>query len=492
MHNLTRATANSVAAPVNDVAGVPQGSTGIDRAVPAPFFVRGRLVEGREVRHKSRDLGVDFVTPKIDLDALVTPRTEPGPLFDVKLNEILEFLAAAGAAMKRDEKGYLRQAVERISATNVLPRTVIEDNVRMAADYLHKARLLEYAEQNLGNANVLDEWVPRIDGAGRRSFTRAFPPRLIHVLPGNSPVVSVQSIAMGAMVKAINLFKMGSSDPFMAVAMLRTMMDVDPNHPVPRSMSAVYWRGGDDTLERALYRPQYFDKIVAWGGGDAINNVIKYLGPGLQLVSFDPKTSISMIGREVFQSEEILDEVATRAAHDVGMLNQEACVCSRVLFVEGDRKQVDGFCARLQRKLVERNAIGGKAPPLPREMAEEIEGLRSMEDDFAVWGVPDGSGLVVRSDEPVDFHPIQKTANVVPVGSLADALRWVNVATQTVGVYPPARQVELRDGLASGGAQRIVRLGDAGGQSIGAPHDAMYVMHRFVHWIVHEDGLSSE
>ena len=61
-------------------------------------------------------------------------------------------------------------------------------------------------------------------------------------------------------------------------------------------MSAVYWRGGDERIERMLYRPQYFDKIVAWGGGDAINNVIKYLGPGFQLVSFDPKTSISMIG----------------------------------------------------------------------------------------------------------------------------------------------------------------------------------------------------
>jgi hypothetical protein len=97
---------------------------------------------------------------------------------------------------------------------------------------------------------------------------------------------------------------------------------------------------------------------------------------------------------------------------------------------------------------------------------------------------------VVRSDEPVDFHPINKTANVVQVGALKDALKWVNVATQTVGVYPPARQAELRDGLATGGAQRIVRLGDAGGQSIGAPHDAMYILHRFVHWIVQEDGFA--
>ena len=459
-----------------------------DPAAHAPFFVRGALVEGHEVRHRSRDLGVDFTTPMIDLDAIITPRTEPGPLFEVELSEIVDFLVETGRRMTLERNAHLQACARRIAATNVLPRVVIEQNIRMAADYLKKERLMELVEQNFGNPKLLDEWIERVDSTGRRSFTRAFPPRLIHVLPGNSPVVSVQSIAMGAMVKAVNLIKMGSSDPFMAVAILRTMLDVDASHPVPRSMSAVYWRGGDQQVERAIYRPQYFDKIVAWGGGDAINNVIKYLGPGLQLVSFDPKTSISMIGVEAFASDESLGEVARAAAHDVGILNQEACVASRILFLEGDRTQVDRFCQRLQQELAALDATSGKAPPLPRDMTEEVESLRAMDEDFGVWGVGDGSGLVVRSDQPVDFHPINKTANVVPVKSLGDALKYINVATQTVGVYPPARQAELRNGLASGGAQRIVRLGDAGGTSVGAPHDAMYPMHRFVHWIVHEDG----
>lgn len=467
----------------------PPAAVDRDLATGAPFIVRGKLVDARDVNHKSRDLGMEFVTPRIDLDALIAPRTEPGPLFDVKLDEILDFLAATGDAMKCDASGYLAECVDKIALTNVLPRQQIQFQMSMAADYLHKERLREYADQNLGDARLLDEWVPRIDSTGRKSFTRAFPPRLVHVLPGNAPVSAVQSIALAAMVKAVNLFKMGSSDPFMTVAILRTMMDVDPDHPVLRSMSAVYWRGGDERIEQAIYRPQYFDKIVAWGGGDAISNVIKYLMPGLQLVSFDPKTSISMIGVEAFESDAVMDQVAEYAANDVSMGNQEPCVSSRVLFVEGERKQIDSFCDRLKDKLVERSALLGKAPPLPRDMAEEIEALGMIGDEFGVWGVPDGNGMVVLSDIPADFHPIRKTANVVPVRSLGDALKYVNVATQTVGVYPSQRMADLRDGLASGGAQRVVRLGDAGGQSIGAPHDAMYIMHRFVHWIVNEDGF---
>ena len=167
-----------------------------------------------------------------------------------------------------------------------------------AATYLDRRKLMAEVEQNFPDPRALDGWVPKQDFTGRKSFVRAFAPRLIHVLPGNSPGVAVKSVAQGAMVKAINLFKMSSSDPFTMVAILRIMAEIDPTHPIVRSMSAVYWRGGDDAVERVLYRPQYFDKIVAWGGGDAINNVVKYLGPGFQLVSFDPKTSISMVGQE--------------------------------------------------------------------------------------------------------------------------------------------------------------------------------------------------
>ena len=49
------------------------------RTLSAPHFVRGHLVEGDEVRYRSRDLGVDFTTPALDLDALITPRSGAAP-----------------------------------------------------------------------------------------------------------------------------------------------------------------------------------------------------------------------------------------------------------------------------------------------------------------------------------------------------------------------------------------------------------------------------
>lgn len=454
----------------------------------APFFIRGKLVEQHDQIHRSRDLGVDFATPKLDLNALVHPRTELPPLLNVPVAEIIDFLCEAGQKLADPNNPYVDACVERMAKVSLQPRKAVEFMVRNSAEYLDKRSLWEVVEQNFPNPKALDEWVPHTDHQGRRSFIRAFPPRLIHVLPGNAPAQGIRSIAQSALVKAVNVFKMASADPFSTVAFLRTMADVDPDHPVVRSMSAVYWRGGDDATERVLYRPQYFDKLVAWGGGDAINNVMKYIGPGFQLVSFDPKTSISMVGKEAFASEEAMIEAASLNASDVAMANQEACVCSRFTFIEATPEQADRYCKVLAEHIRIDRMGEGTPRPLDMDLKEQIETLRMMDEDYAVFGALDGRGVAIRSDEPVDFHPLRKTSNVVCVPSLMEAMKYVNVATQTVGVYPFDRMASLRDHLASGGAQRVVRLGEAGPSTIGNPHDAMYPLHRFVHWMANEDG----
>lgn len=458
-------------------------------ALRADYFVRGKVVEGGAVCQHSRDLGVDFATPEANLNDWVTPRSEPPPLQNVPLDEIIEFLGACRERMQLDTNPYLQEAMERTLATNPLPRRVVENLYRSAPDFLLESSLRSQVEANFPNPEVLDGWVSRRDIHGQEGAIRAFPPRMIHMLAGNSPTGCLASIVQGALVKAINVFKMPSSDPFTCVAMLRTMADVDPDHPVVKSMSAVYWRGGDKAIEQTLYRPQYFDRIVAWGGGEAISNVIGYLGPGLQLVSFDPKSSISLIGPEGFQSTEIIDQVAEAAAEDVTVFNQEACLASRFIFVEGEREGIEQFCGRLQERLtVDREMASEFAPPLPADIREQIEMLQMMGDDLRVWGRADGRGMVLLTDEPVDFHPSNKTVNVVHLQSLDDSVPHVNLATQTIGVYPPERKKALRDRLAGAGAQRVVRLGSANKHVMGSPHDAMFPLQRFVHWMSDEDA----
>lgn len=457
-------------------------------SLSAPFFVRGRLVEGSAVTHRSRDLGVNFTTPAVDLDDLVASRSSLPPLLEVPVAEIIDFLVETGERLTLDKNARMQRCLDLVAETNPLPRHVVENLYHAAPQLLTRDGLWAQVESNFAQPAVLDGWVSHKDAAGNSGAIRAFPPRMVHMLAGNAPAGCIASIAQGALVKAINLFKMPSSDPFTTVAVLATMAEIDAAHPVVQSMSAIYWEGGDESIERTLYRPQFFDKIVAWGGGPAIENVIRYLGPGIGLVSFDPKSSISMIGREAFATDEILADVVERVAADTTVFNQEACLASRFVFLEGERAQAERFCAALAGRLaVDRQFSSAVAPLPPADVRDEIEVLAAMDDEVAVFGKLDGRGLVLLSDYPVDFHPTNKISNVVAVATLDDAVRFVNVATQTIGVYPDDRKTALRDRLASAGGQRVCRVGTANGHVAGSPHDAMFPLQRFVHWMGDDD-----
>ncbi len=456
-----------------------------ENVVRVPFMLAGRLVEGEAVVHRSRDLGATFVTPALDFAAMGRPRSQPAPAEKLKVAEIIDFLVAVGERLTLDNP-HLAHAIDAVAPVSTIPRAMLRRCYASLADVFDRESLEITVEADVG-AEALDGWKPVRGINGRKSYVRACPPRLVHVLAGNSPIVSALTIAHGALIKGIHLLKMASNDLFSATAILRTMADLDPHHPVLRSFSAVYWKGGDEAVENVLYRPQFFDKIVVWGGEKAVRHAQKYIGPGFQLVSWDPKTSISMVGREAFASEAVLREVAQRAATDVTVMNQDACLASRYHFVEGSVEQVDGYCELLIQELaVERQYCSPCGLPTPMEIRHEVDVLRQLEPEFRVWGDYSGSGLVIRSEEPLELFPDCRTVNVVPVKSLGDAVRFANVATQTVGVYPPKRKIELRDRLADFGVQYVACLGDAMAVAPGMPHDGSYEMQRLVRWVADE------
>ena len=110
--------------------------------ISAPFFIRGEVVEGNATVQRSRDLGVDFGTPKIDLDKVVHPRTEVPPLLNVPLAEIIDFLVETGQRMTAPDNPYMQECFERMASTHILPRGVVETTAKHAAAYLDKRILM--------------------------------------------------------------------------------------------------------------------------------------------------------------------------------------------------------------------------------------------------------------------------------------------------------------------------------------------------------------
>lgn len=459
-----------------------------EQVLPVSHFVRGRVIEGVGVLHQSRDAGCAFATPVIDFDELVWSRREPMPMLDMPLAEIVAFLVELGERLNFDRNDLLQQACQSMQRVSALGSRVLENCYRDMAFMFDRKLLMAEVTGAIGDPARLDGWVEHCP-AGSPNRLRAFPPRLIHVMAGNAPSVAALTIVRAALTKGVHLLKLASNDLFTPTAILATMAQIDPEHPVTRSFCAAYWRGGDASIERLLYQPQYFDKLVVWGGESAVRNAMGYIGPGFELISFDPKVSISMIGAEAIATSEGIADTAQRAASDVTLFDQDACSASRYQFVEGPSANVDAYCAALAAEMATDHRLGNaQIEPTPDAIWAEVEGLRAMEPYYKVFGTTDGRGLVVRSDEPVDFHPNRKTVNVVQVASLEDAVCHVTVATQTVGIYPPQRKKGLRDSLAAAGAQRIVTLGQVvsidtfGGQ----PHDGIFPLHRMMRWIIDE------
>ena len=451
-------------------------------------YIKGELVHGLDVVHHARDMGCEFATPAIDPDALIWQRRDPLPLLDVPLAEIVSFLVELGKRLDFDRNALLREAYQGMLRVSALGPRVLENCYRDMVFMFDRNLLMAEVTGSIGDPARLDGWVEH-SPAGSPNRLRAFPPRLIHVMAGNAPSVAALTIVRAALSKGVHLLKLASNDLFTPVAILATMAQIDPQHPVTRSFTAAYWRGGDASIERLLYQPQYFDKLVVWGGESAVRNAVTYIGPGFELISFDPKVSISMIGGEAIATAAGIADTAARAAADVTLFDQDACSASRYQFVEGTPDDVDAYCAALAAALATDHHLGNaRVSPPPLAIREEIEVLRSLEPMYRVFGTPDGRGMVVRSDDPVDFHPDRKTVNVVHVPSLEEAVRHVSVATQTVGIYPASRKKALRDKLAAAGAQRIVTLGKVVSTDTfgGQPHDAIFPLHRMMKWIIDE------
>lgn len=231
-------------------------------AVPVCHVVKGRVVTG-----PTQEFGppnARFATPPLNLDQLVWPRSESGPAFDVPLAEIMDVLEATGDRLLRDPDGLLAEALEFSMRTSPLPRDVMERSYASLGRLFDRRSMQFQVDQELGGSDVIDGWHLVTDTpSGRTHRTRAFPPRLIHVIAGNAPGVAAMSVIRGALTKGVHLIKLPSNDLFSATAILRAMSAAAPDHPLIRSFSAAYWRGGDAKVEGMLFRPQFFDKLVA-------------------------------------------------------------------------------------------------------------------------------------------------------------------------------------------------------------------------------------
>lgn len=467
-----------------------------------PLVVRGRVILDPDLEFGTRGAGVRFRTPDVRRHLAELVLKGPSGMKDLhalQSREIVDFLVELGQALRFERNAHMREASELSALTSGLARETVLKFYQSIHLWFDREFISEMTDNAIG-LQYLDGWVPRTTRRGTIANVRAFGARNVQIISGNVPMVAASSIIRNAMTRSDAIIKTPSNDPITAAAIARTMAEIAPDHPLTRHLSVAYWKGGDNEVEQYLYRPDRIEKIVAWGGLASISHISRFLQPGIDLITLDPKLSSSIIGRAAFADEATQREVAHRLAIDIACYNQQACANARVVYVESGtdadgRKRLTAF-GKLVYEAIQAlpPTISGPSPRLPAELADELSSLKVMSGDHKVFGGGrEGAIVVSQLPEPVEFATIlsDRVANLVPVDDFELPVGSVTAYTQTIGVYPDSVKEQLRDRLAVHGAQRIVSLGYAMKAAMVGPHDGMEPYRRMCKWIVDETSLPS-
>ena len=471
-----------------------------DEQYEIPIILRGKVIKDYSQTFGGRN-GAKFITPNAKNYLKEIPLTNPADmndLYDLSVEDIIEFLSDLGQRLILQENEYLQNSYTLACEASGMTPSVLETTYKTLPLLFEPETIREMLEERIGIA-YLEGWVPKRMKDKRTISIRAFGSRTVTILAGNVPTVSAASLIRSCATRCDSIYKLPSNDPLTCTALIQTMIDMDPNHPLTKHNSVLYWKGGDTDFERKFYRPEIIEKIIAWGGYNSIRHISKYLQPGIDLITLDPKISISIIGREAFQDERSLDIVAQRGAIDIGAFNQEACVNARIMYIQSGTdevgiKKLNILGEKMYEALINLPSHVSTTPKIFDEnLKDEISGIRLDDEFYRVFGGNENEGAVIVSqfDEPVDFsHRLcSRVVNLVPVDDIENALHSVNSYTQTVGIYPEELKSKIRDFLPFYGVQRVVSLGFASHGSLSTPQDAIEPLRRMCKWITDESSI---
>lgn len=406
-----------------------------------------------------------------DIESIIKATNEE--LRALPVDDILIFLDEVGKRWANPEYPLRKQAQEYVTkVTGYNPRIVGYDFFVVAAG-LSRAKMYDFIAADIGDPYMLDEWRPA-QACWRRVVPRG---RVLHVMVGNVPMAALFTIARSIVSKNLTVAKLPRRDLVTSLFFALACLDVDPDHPVSRSLSVLYWEAGSP-VEDALAAAS--DVVCVWGQRESVDAVKKRLVYGQQFLEFGPRRSFHLIGRDTSDWEYI----GMKAAYDMSVYDQEACFSPQIAFVETPVEPfidalvpwLDHYVGALPR--------GVYSPDVKAHVAQ-----RRSEAEMAGWRVVSGADAnwtIIQPPGPchVQEHPLSRTLYVFPVNDLAEALPWLSTTDiQTCTLHPFDRLHTLGNALVEHGVERIVDTGRAGRPRPGFTHDGFLPLAHMVRWV---------
>jgi len=444
-----------------------------------PFVICGEVKEGRDTCLSfNRDKDYNLFLPSLCEDD-ITQIASIDSIGELSVREIISFLCEAGRLWRNREYRWRTLASEIASVTTGYSKQMIDLSYDMLSEVLNEDFLLRLLEVEMRDIEFLDRWVK----LGEADVHAVPLGRILHVLAGNVPLVSLVSYLMGILTKNSNVLKIPTGDPATSVCLCLTFREIDPSHPVTKTSSAVYVEHDSDYLTRLF---EIADGVCAWGGGSAIEACRRKCRPGTPFLDFGPRKSLQFISREIYADDKDLKTAALKAAQDLVMYDQHACHSPQIAFVESPAEL---FCRALVEALNEVETFLPRGYTSIEEKAQiTLEKTMALFSNGKVYCSRSKNCTIILSPEfrRGFIHPLSRTLFVVEVEKIEDAVHFIDSSVLVVAFSSEEKQEELKDEVVSRGAHRLTVLGKMARFPIGYPQEGRFNLSRLVRWVARD------
>lgn len=379
------------------------------------------------------------------------------------------------------------EALEALKAKSGLGGAFLDVIIENFPSLLSPETIAKKIEGELGVMRAQDAPVSIGPAGGRIMFRPAG--QVLHVAPGNVFLGCIESLIDGIVTKNVNFLRMSSADTSFPVIFAESVRELDTEGVAAPRIAILWWEAGDDSVEGIFKREM--DRIVFWGGYDALVNWKRGLGHSTQLVQHGPKMSFGVISRLGLESEDMRD-LADRISLDMTMWEQKACNCPQMILIEkaASDDKVEQFLKTLAEGLEKKRE---EFPLGDRTDDENVEILRTRELALAkgiikkeatrINGPKTLDWTIIYDEEKnlsLELSPLNRTIRVKRYSStrsiedlLKDRAFYLQTAGYALGEEEVADYAKILSKL---GVTRLCRFGIMPIPTAGAPHDGSYAL----------------
>jgi hypothetical protein len=381
-----------------------------------------------------------------------------------------------------------REALDALARTGHIGAAEVGCAIDDAFAPLAGGGIARWVAAELGAADALDRLGARGAGPARRAHG---PEWLLHVYAGNVPAVPVWPMFAALLLKSALLAKTASREPLLAPLLARAIAAEDAE--LGACIAVAWWKGGAAEIDRAALAQA--PAVLAFGGGDAIAATARGARPDAILSLHGPKVSVACIAREAIVPAALAD-IATRAARDVALYDQQGCLSPHAIYVErGGRASPRDLAVALACAL-ETAALEMPPPGLDAEEAARARLYRAQAefdaaaggDATEVFGSADGTAWTVVLERGARFEPGpgRRVLRIHDVDDLEEAFAALRphagdleaVALEAVGPHG----AQLQAAVAALGVPRVAALGRMQQPSPLGRHGGTGFLAPFVRW----------